>query len=85
MAQGIGKVLDNLQMQFKKLAAIIPVLFTVAVLTAADGRRPTDAAADRVRAHIDFLASDLLQGREPGTPGFEIGARTWRHSSASWA
>ncbi len=74
MAQGIGKVLDNLQMRFKKLAAIIPVLFTVAVLTAADGRRPTDAAADRVRAHIDFLASDLLQGREPGTPGFEIGA-----------
>jgi Zn-dependent M28 family amino/carboxypeptidase len=74
LVQGIGQVFDNLEMRFKKFVAIIPVLFTVAVLTAADSRRPSDAAADRVRAHIEFLASDLLQGREPGTPGFEIGA-----------
>ena len=72
--RGRPKVLDNQHMRFTKVAALIPVLFTTAVLTAADGRRPVDAAADRVRAHIDFLASDLLQGREPGTPGYDIAA-----------
>ena len=71
---GRAKVLDNQQMRFLKLVAILPVLLTAAVLTAADGRTPADAAADRVRAHIDFLASDLLQGREAGTPGYDIAA-----------
>src|SRR5215207_9673079 len=61
-------------MRFNKFAVAVPVLFSIAVLTAADTRRPVDASADRVRAHIEFLASDLLQGREPGTPGYEIGA-----------
>jgi hypothetical protein len=61
-------------MRFNKFAVAVPVLFSIAVLTAADSRRPVDASADRVRAHIEFLASDLLQGREPGTPGYEIGA-----------
>jgi Zn-dependent M28 family amino/carboxypeptidase len=61
-------------MRFNKFAVAVPVLCSVAVLTAADGRRPADAAADRVRAHIEFLASDLLEGREPGTPGYDIGA-----------
>jgi hypothetical protein len=42
---------------------------------AAAPRQVTDAgAADRVRAHIGFLANDLLQGREPGTPGYDIAA-----------
>ena len=62
-------------MRIRKIVAIIPVLLTVAVLTAADARRPTDAAADRVRAHIEFLSSDLLEGREAGTPGYEIAAQ----------
>jgi hypothetical protein len=68
------QVFDNQHMRIMRIVAIIPVLSTVAVLTAADARRPTDAAADRVRAHIEFLSSDLLQGREPGTPGYEIAA-----------
>jgi hypothetical protein len=38
------------------------------------------AAADAIRpealaAHIRFLADDLLEGREPGTRGYELGAR----------
>lgn len=31
-------------------------------------------AAERIKAHITFLADDLLQGRETGTPGFDIAA-----------
>ncbi len=34
----------------------------------------SDAAAARVKAHIGFLASDLLQGREAGSPGYDIAA-----------
>jgi hypothetical protein len=33
------------------------------------------AAAARVRAHVTFLADDLLEGREAGTRGHEIAAR----------
>ncbi|MBL8769954.1 MAG: M20/M25/M40 family metallo-hydrolase [Phenylobacterium sp.] len=32
------------------------------------------SSADRIRAHVGFLASDLLQGREPGSPGYDIAA-----------
>ena len=35
---------------------------------------PQTDAADRVRAHVEFLASDLLEGRETGTRGHEIAA-----------
>ncbi|MGA8866576.1 MAG: M28 family peptidase [Candidatus Sulfotelmatobacter sp.] len=31
--------------------------------------------AEQIRAHIRFLADSLLQGREPGTPGYDIAAR----------
>ena len=30
---------------------------------------------DQIRAHIRFLADGLLQGRAPGTPGYELAAR----------
>lgn len=33
-----------------------------------------ERSAERVKAHVTFLASDLLQGREAGTPGFDIAA-----------
>lgn len=35
---------------------------------------PDEPSADNIRAHMTFLASDLLQGREPGTPGYDIAA-----------
>jgi Zn-dependent M28 family amino/carboxypeptidase len=60
-------------MRFNKVTAAALVLIATAVLAAAE-RLPVDAAADRVRAHIEFLASDLLQGREPGSAGFDIAA-----------
>src|SRR5437588_1274262 len=31
--------------------------------------------AEQIRAHIRFLADSLLQGRAPGTPGYDIAAR----------
>ena len=30
---------------------------------------------DRVRAHVEFLADDLLEGREAGTRGFDVASR----------
>ena len=34
-----------------------------------------DIRAEQIRAHIRFLADSLLQGRAPGTPGYDIAAR----------
>jgi len=39
-----------------------------------EGAAESQRAAERVRAHITFLASDLLQGREAGSPGYDIAA-----------
>jgi len=37
--------------------------------------RPTEGpAAERIHAHVEFLASDLLEGRDTGSPGHEIAA-----------
>jgi hypothetical protein len=33
------------------------------------------AAGERIKAHVTFLADDLLEGRKAGTPGHEIAAR----------
>src|SRR5437588_240188 len=30
---------------------------------------------EQIRAHIRFLADSLLQGRAPGTPGYDVAAR----------
>jgi hypothetical protein len=57
-----------------KLLAALPL--SVALVGAAQpspGLAPA-SAADRVRAHVEFLASDLLEGRETGTRGHEIAA-----------
>jgi hypothetical protein len=35
----------------------------------------TDFSADRFKAHVTFLADDVLEGREAGTRGHEIAAR----------
>ena len=60
------------------------VLIAAAALAgAAAARRPQAAppapvdqlAAERLRAHAEFLADDLLGGRFTGTPGYDIAAR----------
>lgn len=50
-------------------AAMAAVLATSAM--AADKFEPS---ADNMRAHMTFLADDLMQGRMPGTPGYDIAA-----------
>jgi hypothetical protein len=39
------------------------------------GANEVKADKDRIRAHMHFLADDLLEGREAGTRRFEIAAR----------
>ena len=48
----------------------------VATTTVAIAQRAEpDFSADRFKAHVAFLADDLLEGREAGTRGHEIAAR----------
>jgi len=42
---------------------------------AAEGIAAKVIRPDELRAHIRFLADSLLQGRAPGTPGYDIAAR----------
>ena len=53
------------------LAAALLAAATTAPLP---GGEP-EFSADRIRAHVTFLADDLLEGREAGTRGHEIAAR----------
>jgi len=39
--------------------------------------------AHAIAAHMRFLSSDTLEGREPGTPGFEVAAEYVRASFAA--
>lgn len=50
------------------------LLGAAAALFAAPALAQSDAEAERIKAHVTFLASDLLQGRESGSPGFDIAA-----------
>lgn len=49
---------------------LVAATFPVSAQTATPAIRP-----EAIRASIDFLADDLLGGREPGTPGYDIAAR----------
>lgn len=49
-------------------------LAVVLVALGADARAQDDFSADRIKAHVTFLADDLLEGREAGTRGHELAA-----------
>ncbi|HEX8527804.1 M28 family metallopeptidase [Allosphingosinicella sp.] len=52
------------------------VLLALALSGAASAQAPAaDFTAERLRAHVAFLADDLLEGREAGSRGHEIAAR----------
>jgi len=55
----------------KFVAAAIAVL---SFASAAAAQPAGASSADRIRAHMAFLASDLLEGREAGTRGYDIAA-----------
>lgn len=54
----------------------LPLLVAAALLTGAAPQPPVGDrhAADRIRAHVEFLASDLLEGRDTGSRGHRIAA-----------
>ena len=54
-----------------RIVACIVALATVTVVISA---AEPEFSADRIRAHVTFLADDLLEGREAGTRGHEIAA-----------
>ncbi|MFP5330183.1 MAG: M20/M25/M40 family metallo-hydrolase [Alphaproteobacteria bacterium] len=58
-----------------KFPRLLLAPLAAALVGAAPQSQPAlSAAADRVRADVEFLASDLLEGRETGSRGHEIAA-----------
>src|ERR1051325_4896529 len=57
----------------KRLLLVALALVATAATSAPPA--PPDFSADRFKAHVTFLAYDLLEGREAGTRGHEIAAR----------
>lgn len=60
-------------MRLKVLAASIAVIATASTACAQPAAAPQPSPA-AIRAHVEFLASDLLQGREAGSAGYDIAA-----------
>jgi Zn-dependent M28 family amino/carboxypeptidase len=50
-------------------------LLTAALFTQGAPPALPDFSAERIKAHVSFLADDLLEGREAGTRGHELAAR----------
>lgn len=63
-------------MRFPFRRPLLPIAAPLALLlaAAAPAQQPQSGAAERVRADVEFLASDLLEGRETGSRGYEIAA-----------
>lgn len=58
-------------MQFTVRAAAMFMILVQLVGIPAVARGPDPHT---IQAHMEFLADDLLQGREPGTPGYDLAA-----------
>ncbi|HET9474971.1 MAG TPA: M28 family metallopeptidase [Steroidobacteraceae bacterium] len=56
----------------KKIIVVLSALVSIAVQ--AETAAPT-FTPERFRGHVEFLADDLLEGRETGTRGYDIAAR----------
>lgn len=50
-------------------------LASVSAIALANGAPEPAFSPDAVRAHVEFLADDLLEGRDAGTRGYDIAAR----------
>ncbi|HET9309015.1 MAG TPA: M28 family metallopeptidase [Candidatus Sulfotelmatobacter sp.] len=68
-------------MKLRKWMSLYFVLFSVKFFSQNSSNRAAVDVATKtirpaeIRAHIRFLADSLLQGRAPGTPGYDIAAR----------
>ena len=58
----------------RAVAAAVLALFSVPHAGVAQGPDPASSAA-ALRAHVAFLADDLLEGRKAGTRGYDLAAR----------
>ena len=57
-------------------AVLLAVVVVAPVIAAPASAPPTpNLSAARIRAHVEFLADDVLEGREAGTRGYDIAAR----------
>jgi Zn-dependent M28 family amino/carboxypeptidase len=59
-------------MKFLLTLRLIPLVLSAACALHASEARDTARAAERLRAHVTFLADDLLEGRAAGTRGHEL-------------
>jgi hypothetical protein len=58
------------------LCGVLAAAFATSVAIGSSGESgaPSPVSSERLRAHVRFLADDLLEGRETGSRGFEIAA-----------
>lgn len=61
-------------MKIRMFLAASAAVFAIAASGRAEPAADSLQSAARVKAHVEFLASDLLQGREAGSPGYDIAA-----------
>ncbi|WP_295802291.1 M20/M25/M40 family metallo-hydrolase [uncultured Microbulbifer sp.] len=57
-----------------KLISVLISTFLLSTNLYAENRSESDGAASRIEADVRFLASDLLEGREAGTRGYDLAA-----------
>ncbi len=57
-----------------RLAFLTGCMWLLAVSATQAAEEPDQPLQDRLRAHIEFLADDLLRGRQPGSDGYNIAA-----------
>ena len=60
--------------QENPLTRLCTLLLLFACISASAQTDSDQLLQDRLKAHIEFLASDELRGREPGTEGYDIAA-----------
>jgi Zn-dependent M28 family amino/carboxypeptidase len=60
---------------FAVLGALTGTTLLLFLARAPVGATAPELSGHRVRAHVEFLGDDLLEGREAGTRGFDIAAR----------
>ncbi|CAN7461584.1 M28 family metallopeptidase [Phenylobacterium sp. LjRoot164] len=58
----------------RNLARGLTCAAAIAALSTGAHAQPNTRSAERIKAHVGFLADDLLQGREAGTAGFDVAA-----------
>ena len=55
--------------------ASAPLVMAVLSVAVIHGQSRAPSAGERVQAHVEFLADDLLEGRDAGTRGYDLAAR----------